>query len=188
MERLEEIRLVKMAKQGDVEAYGRLYEEVYLDLYRFALFTLKNPQDAEDVVADTVTDSFVGIGKLKVAEAFRSWIFKILTNKCRRMLKQYAERPVIKEYAEAASGESGQEGALFFDGEENIDREDLLDLHRAFGKLEEEDRVIIGLSFFGGYTSQEIAWMLRKKPGTVRSRQSRALVKMRELLTGAYGL
>ena len=98
MERLEELRLIKMAKKGNVDAYGRLYEEVYRDLYRFALFMLKNPHDAEDVVADTVTDSFEGIGKLRKEEAFRGWIFRILTNKCRKMLKQYADKPASKEY------------------------------------------------------------------------------------------
>lgn len=188
MERVEELSLIRQAKQGDVDAYGRVYEMVYLDLYRFALFTLKDPHDAEDVVSDTVTDSFVGIRKLKTDEAFRGWIFKILTNKCRRLLKQHAERPVIKEYEEAMSGGEGAAGSRFASGEEDVSREDLMDLRRAFGSLEEEDRLIIGLSFFGGYTSGEIAVMLKRKPGTVRSRQSRALSKMREMLAGAYGL
>ncbi len=186
MERLEELRLIRQAKQGDVDAYGRLYEMVYMDLYRFALFTLKNPHDAEDVVSETVTDSFVGIGKLKAEEAFRGWIFKILTNKCRRILKQYAERPPIKEYEDALAGGECAFGG--FAGEEGVNREDLVDLASAFAKLEEEDRLIVSLSFFGGYTSEEIARMLKRKPGTVRSRQSRALSKMRGLLTGAYGL
>lgn len=187
MGQLEELDLIRRAKQGDVDAYGRLYEMVYMDLYRFALFTLKDPHDAEDVVADTVTDSFMGIRKLKVDEAFRSWIFKILANKCRRMLKQYAERPVMKEYEEAMSDKEVLADGLV-SGEERVNREDLMDLRRAFGKLPEEDRLIIGLSFFGGYTSEEIAKMLKRKPGTVRSRQSRALSRMREALIGTYGL
>ncbi|MCI8465685.1 MAG: sigma-70 family RNA polymerase sigma factor [Lachnospiraceae bacterium] len=187
MERLEELRLIKKAKQGDVDAYGRLYEMVYLDLYRFALFTLKNPHDAEDVVSDTVTDSFVGIRKLKADEAFRGWIFKILTNKCRRMLKQRVECPAMKEYQEAMSGEEGKTGGISSSGEE-ANREDLMDLYQAFGSLPEEDRLIISLSFFGGYTSEEIARILKRKSGTIRSRQSRALARMRELLNGTYGL
>ncbi|MCI9486624.1 MAG: RNA polymerase sigma factor [Lachnospiraceae bacterium] len=187
MERMEELGLVRRAKQGDVDAYGRLYEMVYKDLYRFALFTLKNPQDAEDVVADTVADSFVGIGKLKADEAFRGWIFRILTNKCRRILKRYAERPVMKEYGEAMSGRENA-AAFSLGGEDGVNREDLMDLYRAFGSLPQEDRLIIGLSFFGGYSSEEIAAMLKRKSGTVRSRQSRALAKMRQMLTGAYGL
>ena len=188
MERLEERSLIRQAKQGDVDAYGRLYEMVYMDLYRFALFTLKDPHDAEDVVSDTVTDSFVGIGKLKAEEAFRGWIFKILTNKCRRMLKQRAERPAMKEYEEAMSGREALAGGSPLSGGEGVNREDLMDLRSAFAMLPEEDRLIVALSFFGGYTSEEIAKMLKRKSGTVRSRQSRALSRMRELLTGAYGL
>ena len=188
MERLEELRLIKMAKKGNVDAYGRLYEEVYRDLYRFALFMLKNPHDAEDVVADTVTDSFEGIGKLRKEEAFRGWIFRILTNKCRKMLKRYADRPASKEYEEDAAGDNSFDGTVLSAAADGVSREDLMDLMEAFQSLPEEDRLIVGLSFFGGYNSQEIGEMLRKKPGTVRSRQSRALEKMREQLTGAYGL
>ncbi len=184
MERWEELDLIRRAKKGDVDAYGRLYEMVYTDLYRFALFMLKNPHDAEDVVSDTVTDSFAGIRRLKAEEAFRGWIFKILTNKCRKLLKQHVERPVMKEYEEAMSGCEAAGGA----GEGSVNQEDLMDLMRAFGSLPEEDRLIVGLSFFGGYTSGEIAAMVRSRPGTVRSRQSRALAKMREELAGAYGL
>lgn len=42
---------------GSASAFASLYQEYYLDLYRFALYTLKNRQDAEDVVGDTVADA-----------------------------------------------------------------------------------------------------------------------------------
>ena len=94
----------------------------------------------------------------------------------------------MKEFEEAMSGESSAGDGLPFFGEETVNREDLMDLRRAFGNLQEEDRLIIGLSFFGGYTSEEIARMMKRKPGTVRSRQSRALARLREALAGTYGL
>ena len=46
------------AQNGDKAAFQELYQEVYKDLYHYALFVLKNKQDAEDVVADTVVDAF----------------------------------------------------------------------------------------------------------------------------------
>ena len=94
----------------------------------------------------------------------------------------------MKEYEEAMSGREALAGGSPLSGEEGVNREDLMDLRRAFAMLPEEDRLIVALSFFGGYTSEEIAKMLKRKSGTVRSRQSRALSRMRELLTGAYGL
>ena len=53
---MNEHLLIKKAKKGDVEAFGELYTTVYKKLYRFALYILKNQQDAEDVVSEAVTD------------------------------------------------------------------------------------------------------------------------------------
>ena len=68
--------LVKQAKNGDTKAFASLYEIVYEDMYRFALYTLKNPEDAKDVVSDTVLDAFATIGKLKSEEAFGTGYLK----------------------------------------------------------------------------------------------------------------
>ena len=74
---------VKKAKRGDAAAFARLYEQIYPDLYRFALYTLKHTSDAEDAVSETVTDAFASIRKLKKAESFKGWMFRILYNKCK---------------------------------------------------------------------------------------------------------
>ena len=87
---MEESReLVRQAKKGKREAFAKLYETVYEDMYRFALYVLKDREDAEDAVAETVADAFESIGKLRKEEAFRAWIFQILSNKCKRKLKEY---------------------------------------------------------------------------------------------------
>ena len=48
---------IERARDGDREAFGRLYEAVALDLYRMALYTLGDPQDAEDMVAETFLEA-----------------------------------------------------------------------------------------------------------------------------------
>ena len=57
-------------------------------------------------------------------------------------------------------------------------------LRRVFGELDEEDRMIIGMHVFGGYTSREISEITGMNANTVRSRESRALKKMAEKLKG----
>ena len=52
----------------------------------------------------------------------------------------------------------------------------------AFGILNEEERMIVSFSVFGGYKSQEIARILQIKAATVRSKKARALEKMRQVL------
>lgn len=90
MENEEIAVLVKMSKNDNLKAFEKLYEYIYKDLYRFAFYTLKNQYDAEDVVSETVVDAFESIKKLKKEEAFKSWMFKILVNKCKKKFKQYA--------------------------------------------------------------------------------------------------
>lgn len=161
--------LVKLARAGDVSAFARLYEEIYKDLYRYALYTLRNPADAEDAVSEAVMDAFASIKRLRREEAFRAWMFRILSNKCRGLLKKFAGKYVPLEDVE----------------EELVGPEDSPedpDVRRAFMELPGEERMIVGMHVFGGYTSPEIARMLSMNANTVRTRESRALKKMAEKL------
>ena len=155
--------LVRQARRGSTSAFASLYQEYYLDLYRFALYTLKNRQDAEDVVGDTVADAWAQIGSLKKAESFKSWIFKILSNKCRQRLKGYLDK--TEELPEDLS-------APVRDHDEDAD------VRTAFARLDDEERLILSMNLFGGYTSREIGEALGMNDNTVRSRQKRALEKM----------
>ena len=160
--------LVWRARQGDAKAFAELYRGIYQDLYRFALYTLKHSQDAEDAVGDAVMDAWKGIRKLKNEEAFRSWIFRILACKCRRKLKSYRNREIeLTEDLESQDREIGED----------------LDVREAFFRLSGEERMILALNLFAGYSSREIGTFLEEKDSTVRSKQRRALRKMRTWLS-----
>ena len=59
------LELVRQAKHGSTDAFASLYQEVYEDLYRFAVYVLQDPADAQDAVSETVTDAFASIGQLR---------------------------------------------------------------------------------------------------------------------------
>ena len=160
--------LIRQAQTGDAHAFALLYESVYKDLYRFAVYTLRHAQDAEDAVSETVADAFAQIGSLREAGAFRSWIFRILSAKCSRRIRQYIQAP----------GELDEEISA-----PETDLNEQADVRRAFGSLAKEDRLILSMSVFAGYSSQEIGDQLQMNPNTVRSRQSRALKKLAEQLS-----
>lgn len=131
------------------EVFTQKYTEVYRDLYRFACYMLQNPQDAEDVVGETVADAYAGFSNLRSMDAFRSWIFQILSNKCRRRLKEYAQKTVeLPEELRAPQAET----------------EEQMDVRKAFFRLDEQERLLIGLRVFGGYNSREIGQMLQMNP------------------------
>ena len=165
--------LAQKARERDPKAFASLYEMVYQDMYHMALYTLRNPQDAEDAVSETVTDAYAGIHNLRDADAFRGWIFKILSNKCKRRLKEYLNKTVElgEELTDSVSLEMHAP-----DPDENMQ------VREAFFLFWEEERLIVAMKVFGGYQSKEIGAILHKSHNTVRSKLSRALEKMQRYL------
>ncbi|MCM1246386.1 MAG: RNA polymerase sigma factor [Roseburia sp.] len=162
--------LVAEAKKGDAHAFAALYETIYKELYRFAYCTLKDPHLAEDVVSDSVLCAYENIHKLRKNESFRSWIFQITANECKKQFcSQKKVIPLEHKYFPKET-ESGSDPAGH------------LLLKQAFDTLNEQERLAVGLSLYGGYSGREIAHFLRKKEGTVRSMKSRALEKMKRFL------
>lgn len=159
------LQQVKKAKNGDTKAFAWLYQQIYPDMYRFALYTLRDKEDAEDAVSEAVADAFAAILKLRSEEAFKSWMFKILSNKCKNKLKEYANKTLElpEDIEEKASGQQVEEAAL---------------VRKIFFELGEEERLIISMHLFAGYTSREMAELLHINENTIRSKESRALKKL----------
>ena len=154
----------ELAGRGDTAAFSRLYSLVYKDMYRTALYNLRNTHDAADAVSDAVADAFENIGRLKNAEAFKAWIMKILFAKIKKRQREY-----MNSGAEI-SPESLYVGEFDFESSE---------LREAVCLLDDESRAILSLSVLGGYKSMEIAEISGIKASTVRSKLSRIKEKLR---------
>ena len=150
----------------DAHTFAQMYETIYIDLYRFALCLMKNKQDAEDAVSEAVLKAYENVGKLRDKDAFRSWIFTITANTCKKKLREATKR----------KDETIDDKYISTSVEEDVGL--ALDVRKAFFILSEEEQEIIGLSVFGGYNSKEIGKMLGLKDNTVRSKKTRALEKM----------
>lgn len=186
----------------DVWSFTDAYKLVYKDLYRFALCMMRHPQDAEDAVSEAVLSAYENIHKLRREEAFKSWIFQILANVCKKKLKS-ADRREVQLYQEPASNAGDTEDTVGEKAVQNTAKgieergagELQADIHgkpqangmgdglredvrNAFFILSEEEQFIVSLSVFGGYNSKEIGEMFQMNSNTVRSKRKRALEKM----------
>lgn len=143
------------------------YALVYKDLYRVAYYYLGDSHEAEDAVGDTVLAAYEGYGKLRKKEAFRAWIFKILTIQCKRRMQRFYEN-------QAALTESSA-----------VHEPDYIDktyIQTLFQGLSEEERLIVSLMVFGGYKSREVADFLQRNHSTVRSKYRRAVARLKKQL------
>lgn len=172
MNQEEIIAHVLLARNGDTSSFCKLYELYYKDMYRFAYYTLGNQQDAEDVISETVLDAFKGIHNLRKPERFKSWIFQILSTKCKRQIAVYvSNREHIKD--ESADTDLTQDDHPYAER---------LDVRKAFSILNDTEKMIISLMVFAGYNSRETAKIMKSTEGTIRSAKSRALTKMSNFL------
>ncbi len=163
--------LVAAAQSRDADAFAALYAYYNKSLYKTAYYLIGTVEDAEDTVMETVTDAFESIAKLRSPEAFEGWIFKILYNKARRRRGAVYYR-ATSEIPETLPADVEDEGIIT----------DNLDLMRALGSLSTEERSIVVLGVCEGYTSQEIGDIMSLNPNTVRSKQMRALAKLRAIM------
>ena len=150
-----------------MERFMVLYESVYKDLYRLAYYYLGNPQDAEDVVSETVLRAYEKFSSLRNEEAFRPWIFKILVNQCNSFLRKY-----ISHKTEELTTELKTDQELG----------DTVIVNEMLAVLSEEERKIVALAVFGGYKGEEIAKMMHARHSTIRSKYRRALKKLEKSL------
>ncbi len=158
-------KTVQRAMAGDRGAFGELYNEYALDLYCFALSICKNPQDAQDSVQETALAVFKSISTLKNPDKFKAYLFTSLSNTCKKKMGKL------------------QPQAEFYDtGYTDSEIEFSIPVRMALEKLDSTSREILMLSVVGGFRSHEIGKMLNMPSATVRTKQKRAIEKMREEL------
>ncbi len=171
---MNERELVLLSQSGDKDAFAQLYTLYKDKLYRYALYRLENQDDAEDAVSDAVYSAFYQIGQLKKPESFSAWIFRILYCSCAEIIKSRAERRKLKDINDMTE-------KLSYDMENTVNK---TELSQALSILKPDEREIVLLSVISGLNSKEIGKICDMTSGSVRSKLSRSLSKMRNFLEG----
>ncbi|MDR0314640.1 MAG: RNA polymerase sigma factor [Oscillospiraceae bacterium] len=163
-------KLVIDSQKGDKKAFAQLYSMYQSELYKFAYYYLGNREDAQDAVQDAVISAFQSIPKLKNEDAFKSWLFKILSNCCNRHISEVIRHRELIEISEDITGAHCDKMS------------DAFSLWQEIRSLDSEERSIVLLCIIAGYKSREVSQILSIPAGTVRSKLSRALAKLRNNL------
>lgn len=159
--------LVKKSKQGDGIAFSELIRLHQKDLYRVALAMMKNDNDALDCIQETILNAYKNLKGLTQDEYFKTWLLRILINKCNDSLKK-KEKLVSWTVPQPE--------------EQHHDDATRLDVINAISHLEKDLKVIVVLYYYEDMSVTDIADSLRIPQGTVKSRLSRAREQLRELL------
>lgn len=148
-------------------------------LYKIAFSYFKDENDAPDAVQDTVIIAYKNYYKLKDRNKFNSWITTILVNKCREILRRN-KKIIFEEYDEKIVDVN-----FTYEGKYTspyLKVENKIYLINSLNKIDEKYSDIIRLKYFGDYTLDEISTVLDIPLGTVKSRLSFGIKKLREIL------
>lgn len=158
-EKRKDTALVRAAAKGGKEAFVALIDQYRQTMYATAMAVTRNEQDALDAIQDTILTLWEKLELLRDPGAFKTWMTRILVNRCRDRLRERSrELPGELPEGEASSPDTDLS----------------LDVNRAMGELSEDDRLVLQLFYFEDMPVKEIAAALRISSEAVRMRLNRS--------------
>lgn len=171
----EEERLLRLVATGDSGAFAALHRRRHAPVYRFALRIVHAPDRAEEVTNDTMVTVWSNAARFEFRSKVSTWIFGIAYRtalKSLRKNKQERSHVNIDDVGELADVERPGIEAIF----------DKKRVSNALGKLPADLKAVIELTYYYGFSQQEIADIMSCPIGTVKSRMHAARLQLREVL------
>lgn len=173
-----EEQLVQRAKRGDVEAYGEIVTR-YQDLaQRTAFVILRDADAAQDAAQDAFVKAFKAFGRFRDGAPVRPWLLRIVANEAINRAKATARRPQV----DLSVAEMRADDTVASPESQALASERRAMLLRALNGMREDDRIVIAYRWFFDLSEAEMADALGIARGTVKSRLSRAMTRLRERL------
>ncbi len=156
--------LINKARRGDKEAFVDLMKVNELALYKVAKSILKNDADVEDAMQETILTAFEKITSLKEERYFKTWLTKILINKCNDILRKNKITVQMEEFYDAGYTEN------FIDH---------ISMKEGLKILTQEQQLVLDLYYVMGFNAREISEMLSEKESTIKVRLFRSRNKLK---------
>ncbi|MGH2498843.1 MAG: sigma-70 family RNA polymerase sigma factor [Candidatus Limnocylindria bacterium] len=168
--------VIDRARKGDRGAFAELYDDHVDSVYRYLLYRVREPSDAEDLTSEVFTRAFANIQRYRwQGKSFLAWLYTIARNAVTDRRRR--DRPTVdldNAFGIAEDGPTAHDRAVR--GEE-VDA-----LRGAVKHLTTEQQEVLVLRFIENLSSREVAHMLGKNEGAIRALQFRALGRLRKLL------
>ena len=175
--------LVRAAQEGNLAAFGQVYEAYYLRVYRYAAARVGQSAEAEDIAQEVFLKALKSLHRFKfTGPPFAAWLFRIAHN----LIIDRARH--IKSASAATSGTpTSIDNALAVAGDQNVEQQALLALdmealREALGKVTKLQRQVVELRFIAGLSLAETAGVMGRKENAVKALQHSALGALRRLL------
>lgn len=175
----EDALLIEKAQNGDVNAFGELYERYAASIFRFIYSQTLHRLDAEDITADVFLRAWQALSRYQdQGFSFSPFLFRIARN---ALIDSRRKRSYMKEISEdemlnLPDQMTSEPSALL---STKIQHNELV---KILSQLREDYRTVLILRFFNDLSPEEIAQVMGRSVGAVRVLQHRALSSLRKLI------
>ena len=157
--------LVIKAQNQDIDAFADLIRAYKQDMYRVAKSYLRNDEDVADAIQEAILAGFEKLQSLRSPEHFKTWLIKILINKCKDIIKsgkRYLPLEVVPEEGCCDNGQTNVEFMMLIDS------------------LDESSKAVLVLRYGEDLSVKEISEVLGLSESAVKKRLERSRNKMKE--------
>lgn len=180
-------RLIRAAVQGDVEAFGSLYQLYADNIYKYFFYRVRHDNEAQDLTAQVFLNAWKAIGRYQQQDVpFLVWLYAIARNLLINFQKSQ-QRTTVAALGEGVAEQIPDHNESFNPVSSMLRRADNEDLVRAFEQLNEEQQQVIYYRFVENWDHTEVARLMSKSEGAVRAIQFRALQSLRRILSNSTG-
>jgi len=180
---LEDAELIERARRGEGMAYEELVRR-YQDVAVRAAHVIAPDGDAEDAAQEAFVKAYRALARFRTGSPFRPWLLRIVTNEARNRRRSAGRRTglALRAAEDRPLGDAAPspESAV-------LASERRAALVAALNRLRDDDREVIGARYFLDLSEAETADTLGIPRGTVKSRLSRALGRLRAGLVDGDG-
>ncbi|MEH7382693.1 sigma-70 family RNA polymerase sigma factor [Bacillus sp. JJ1533] len=158
------------SSNSDKYSFEALIKKEQEKLYKVAFSYVKNEQDALDIVQDAIIKGYKSFDRLKEIDYFSTWITRILINTAIDHIRK-SKKVISLETDWLDSGQNEENNSIM-----------TMDIELIFEKLKPQQKTLILLRFYYGYSINEISEILGKPEGTIKSQLHRTLQLVKEKL------
>jgi RNA polymerase sigma factor (sigma-70 family) len=178
-----EQELVSRAQRGDVDAYERIVETYQGIAFRVAYVLCGDATEAEDAAQEGFVKAFRALPRFRPGAPLRPWLLQIVANEARNRRRAAGRRAnlALRAAAEGRPGDAAPSPEVAVIGAEQRS-----ELFAALNRLREEERLVVACRYFLDLSEAETAAALHVRPGTVKSRLSRALDHLRAAMEASH--
>ncbi len=166
--------------QKDPEAFGELYEQNYVRIFGYILRRIANIELAQDITSETFCKAFDKLGQFRWRNVpFSAWLYRIAGNEVANHYRQNGHHPIPLDEIREPTTIIDPPAEMIEAQDELSQHQDFLHLQGKIARLPIKYQEVMALRYFEEKKVSEIADILGKREGTVKSLLSRALEKLR---------